>query len=158
VLRQPGWSIPALDRSARRPLGYNIYYLSDSGGGALLPGSLRVTVNPQITSILDADTQQAFQSYQPGQVISISGTDLAESAQTVELIDGLAPTQLGGISVRIGDRFTPLLAVSPSEIPVQIPPEVAGDLVDLVVVVATGVQCETLELPLSGNGRPGGQF
>ena len=113
---------------------YNLYY-HDETNLAVLAGALRVTLRPVVTAAwIDED----------GSGIVISGSDLAG----VEA-QGDGATQLGGVSVRVGDRFAPLLAVSPGEIRAGIPAGIPPGRAEVTVIASPAARSEpvTVELP-----------
>ena len=59
-----------------------------------------------------------------GSVVSVFGANLA--LDTVLAPDGMVPQTLGGVTVRVGDRLLPLFFVSPSQMNVQLPDDVAS--------------------------------
>jgi hypothetical protein len=60
----------------------------------------------------------------PGSLISIFGTDLAETTVMAPANADPLPTELGGVQVYIDGRTAPLLMVSPTQINAQLPFEV----------------------------------
>jgi uncharacterized protein (TIGR03437 family) len=82
----------------------------------------------------------------PGGFISIFGTDLAESLESATAIP--LPTRLGGVSVKIGNRYAPLFFVSPGQINALVPFEVSG-LVDVQVVTGPSAAGNSVPLNLS---------
>jgi uncharacterized protein (TIGR03437 family) len=59
-----------------------------------------------------------------GSVVSVFGANLA--LDTVLAPEGMVPQTLGGVTARVGDRLLPLFFVSPSQMNVQLPDDVAS--------------------------------
>lgn len=81
----------------------------------------------------------------PGGILTVWGRDLAPetaSAQSVPL-----PTTLAGVTVTIGDIEAPLFFVSAGQIDAQVPFDVTGTAVTVVVHTATGTS-NAMEIPL----------
>jgi uncharacterized protein (TIGR03437 family) len=120
------------------PGWYDVYT-----GNDLLPSSLSITTNPLVGAGGVVDSAANTTTYAAGAFISIYGLDLA--TQTVPNTVFPVATQLGGVSVRVGDRFAPLFFVSPGQINAMIPYEATacstgattGCLVDVQVQVGT---------------------
>ena len=67
------------------------------------------------------------QSFAPGMILSIFGTQLAPSAQAAQFVGGVAlPVSLAGVSVTVNGVSAPLYYVSPTQLNVQIPYEVGS--------------------------------
>jgi hypothetical protein len=128
---------------------YVIQYSSD-GIGALMPGALTIVPNPHIQEIRDAVTGAPATTFRAGQMISITGWDLAWfAAASHPWEEGAArPTQLGGASVRIGDRWARLFAVTPEEIVAIVPEGLEADAAVLRVVTGNEVESEAVTLQL----------
>ncbi len=94
--------------------------------GAALPGYLRITNNPGLPANGIVDAAAGNATVAPGSIISLYGTDLAPAVAVAERLP--LPTQLAGVSVRIGDRFAPLYFVSPGQINAMVPFEVSGNV------------------------------
>lgn len=94
--------------------------------GAALPGYLRITNNPGLPANGIVDAAAAATVIAPGSIISLYGTDLAPAVSAAQSLP--LPTQLAGVSVRIGDRFAPLYFVSPGQINAMVPFEVSGNV------------------------------
>ena len=80
---------------------YDVYL-----GNDFLPSSLQITTNPLVGAGGVIDSAANTQTYAAGSFISIYGLDL--TTQTTSNSVFPVPTQLGAVSVRIGDRFAPL--------------------------------------------------
>jgi uncharacterized protein (TIGR03437 family) len=89
-----------------------------------LAGSFHLTVNPNVPSNGVVEGAAFGSGFAPGSIISIFGTDLAE---TTAFADALPlPTQMGGAAVEINGRWVPLYYVSPTQINAMVPFEVSG--------------------------------
>ena len=119
--------------------------LANSGSASALPGGTVVTVNPAVATPL-RDGAGYGTALSPGSYISIFGTDLAESTVEAQFVP--LPTSLGGVSVKIGNRFAPLRFVSPEQINALIPFEVSGQ-VNLQVVTGPGGAGNVVPINLS---------
>ena len=84
-----------------------------------------------------------FTTIQPGEWISIYGTNLASG---IASWTGNFPTSLGGTSVMIDGKPAYLSYVSPTQINVQVPNDTATGTVSVVVTTATGVATSTVTL------------
>jgi uncharacterized protein (TIGR03437 family) len=105
-------------------LGPSTRSLANASSTSVVPGGIVVTVNPNIAASLDGAGFAA--SLAPGTLFSIFGADLA--AKTDGWLGPPAPTSLGGISVKIGNRYAPLFYVSPTQINGMVPFEVSGNV------------------------------
>lgn len=122
----------------------------NSSASSLIPGGVRVTALPRVESILDFNSGQPLDSHRAGARIRITGADLAIAPS-----DGSPwtpgapfPTQLSGVSVRLGERFAELVSVSPGEIVAIVPPGVEGDSVKLSVVSGPAVESAPFTLAI----------
>ncbi len=122
------------------PLGAYLVQYSSEAASAVLAGGIRIVVNPVV-----------LLAEQGGQRVVIKGTDLAPvTAVAQEWFDGAPkPTQLGGISVRIGDRFAGLWSVSPGEIVTELPSGLTGESVKISVLAGAGMESEAISLRLN---------
>jgi len=67
------------------------------------------------------------QSFAPGMILSVFGTQLAPSAQAAQFVEGMAlPVSLAGVSVTVNGVSAPLFYISPTQLNVQIPYEVGS--------------------------------
>jgi len=128
---------------------YVVKYLAEQSV-SVMAGSLRVVPSPAVEGVRDSSTGAEASAYKANQLISISGADLAArtSASTPWQETAARPTQLGGASVRIGDRWAPLFAVTPHEIVAAVPEGLEGATVTLRVVTGAGVESQPLALRL----------
>jgi uncharacterized protein (TIGR03437 family) len=114
-----------------------------------MPGGIAITVNPQIGGLLDGAGFKA--TVGPGGLVSIFGTDLAEKTEFFTAFP--FPTSLGGVSVKIGNRFAPLIFVSPTQINALVPYEVSGTVnVQVLTGPNAGGNIVTTTLDPSGPG------
>ena len=105
-------------------IGPSNFVLANASSTTIVPGGIVVTVNPNIAASLDGAGFSG--NLAPGTLFSIFGTDLAP--RTEGWLGPPAPTSLGGISVKIGDRYAPLFYVSPTQINGMVPYEVSGNV------------------------------
>jgi uncharacterized protein (TIGR03437 family) len=98
-------------------------------GPAPKPSALGVAANA--STILNAA---------PGSIISIYGTGLANYATGLSVLNGLTqlPASLNGVTVTIAGKNAPFYFVSPGQLNVQVPFEVAAGMQPLVVTTAGG--------------------
>jgi len=113
------------------PLGaFTVHYASRDALAAL-PGALRIVPNPVIRKVIMAGAGLA----------SVLGSDLAAQVEQGERWSSAfpLPAQLGGVSVRVGGRFVPLVAVSPGEIVFEWPEDLPAGL-EVTVLTGAGVE------------------
>jgi uncharacterized protein (TIGR03437 family) len=79
---------------------------------------------PAITCILDGADLKPVTQIAPGELLSIFGPRFANS--TFSLGPGFFPRSIGGLSVTIGGTAAPLMYISPHQLNVQAPFEIAG--------------------------------
>lgn len=119
---------------ADAPLGaYAVAYESEDAL-AFLPGALQVVNNPRALSV----------EWLHDGWFRLVGEDLAGSE--VVRRDKFRPTQLGGVSVRVGSRFAELYKVAPEEIVARWPDELRETGAAVSVVAGAGVSSEPLSL------------
>lgn len=118
--------------SSAATLGASNLTLANNAGASVMSGGVVVTVNPTIVAPL-REIAGFGTTLGPGALLNISGTDLAERLAFAPSFP--LPTNLGGVSVKIGDRFAPLFLVSPTQIIAMVPYEVSGQV---TVQVVTG--------------------
>jgi uncharacterized protein (TIGR03437 family) len=93
---------------------------------------------PQITSAGVVNAASYAQPISPGSIVSIFGTNLANSRATASGIP--LPTELGGSSVTVNGTKAPLFFVSPNQINLQVPssaPWSYSDYTQAAIVVTT---------------------
>lgn len=124
-------------------------------GSSSFTGGLIVTVNPALTanSIVEGAAFNQGTSgphFAPGSIISIFGGDVAEQTAAASAIP--LPTQLGGVSVRIGNQLAPLYFVSAGQINAMIPFELAaGSNADVQVIAGNESESATITIPLAAS-------
>ena len=91
--------------SSAATLGPSNLTLANNAGATVMPGGVVVTVNPTIVAPL-REIAGSGTTLGPGALLNISGTDLAERLAFAPSFP--LPTNLGGVSVKIGERFAPL--------------------------------------------------
>ena len=102
---------------------------------------------PSITPPGAVPVDSTINTIQPGEWVSIYGTNLASSTVTG---DGNFPTSLGGTSVTINGKAGYLSFVSPSQINLQAPNDTAIGPVPVVVTTASGTAATTVTLAQFG--------
>jgi len=101
------------------------------------------TPPPSITSGAVVPVDSTVATIQPGEWVSIYGTNLASSTVTW---NGDFPTSLGGTSVAINGNAAFLSFVSPTQIILQAPDDTATGPVPVVVTTASGTATSTVTL------------
>jgi uncharacterized protein (TIGR03437 family) len=125
----------------------NLYGTTESanGGGTVF----RLTIPavpvpaPLISSGGIVPVYSTVTTIQPGEWVSIFGTNLASSTATWT---GNFPTSLGGTSVTINGKPAYLWYVSPTQINLQAPDDTATGSVPVVVTTASGTSTSTVTL------------
>ena len=113
--------------------------------------SLGSALVPQTGIVNGASFAPASASLSPGSIISIFGTNLSAFTAVAEAFP--LPTSLANTTVAIGGMRAPLFFVSPAQISAQIPFELSGALVS--VIVNNGVSSsDPVSFPLE-SARPG---
>ena len=118
--------------SATAALGPSNLSVSNPVSTYITPGGIVVTLNPTINDGGVVDAASFQQKLSPGSLFSIFGTDLATRVDNWQ--GPPAPTSLGGISVKVGDRFAPLFFASPGQINGMIPFETTGTSAEVTVI------------------------
>lgn len=119
--------------AADAPVGAIDVYI----GSSALAGGLQIALNPAVFTggVVEGasynKTLGTTNHFAPGSIISIFGTDLAEETAFASALP--LPTQLGGVSVRIGDRLAPIFFTSPGQINAMVPFEVSGTVTVQVI-------------------------
>ena len=132
-------------------LGPSNLTLSNTTSTSAFPGGVVATVNPALGMPVREGAGFGT-TLAPGTIISIGGSDLALGRGADETERAAArplPTSLGGVSVKIGNRFAPLLYVSPGQINAMIPFEVTGSSADITVLTGPGASGNTTPVNLS---------
>lgn len=139
--------------AAAAPGPSNLLLTNPSSTSAAL-GGVVTTVNPAMATPI-RDNAGFGTTLAPGAMIAIFGADLAPTLVT----DAAAipiPTTMGGISVKIGDRYAPLFFttpgipnVQPSQIVTMVPWEVTGSTAQVTVVTGPKAAGNTVTVNLS---------
>lgn len=132
--------------NAAAPVGAYALVVRNAAASTLIPGGLRLAAAPRVSAILDASSGESAPFYRSGQRIRITGTDLAPiAAESSPWAPGAPlPTQISGVSVRIGDRFAELVSVSPGELDAIVPAGVEGEAVKISVVSGPAIESEPI--------------
>jgi uncharacterized protein (TIGR03437 family) len=123
--------------------GYRFRRWDGDLSGTIPSGAVTMTAPRNVNALLDVipyiaptgmangagTTPQA--GVAPGSVASIFGANLA--ASVVVAPDGVLPQTLGGVTVMAGTRILPLFFVSPNQINVQLPDDLAPGTQSLIV-------------------------
>ena len=152
-----GGDFPAPNRqqkitiSESAPLGPSNLHLSNPGSTSVIPGGIITTVNPVVGLPL-RDTAGFGSLISPGALIAIFGSDLGFGNGPGNLESAVAkplPTSLGGVSVKMGNRFAPLIFVAPGQIAAMVPFELTGSSTNLTIVTGPNASGNTVTVPLS---------
>jgi uncharacterized protein (TIGR03437 family) len=132
-------------------LGPSNLLLSNSGSSSLIPGGIITTVNPVMGTPL-RNSGGYGTNFAPGTLISIFGTDLSRGRGP----DGIeywlgppAPTTLGGVGVKVGNRFAPVFFVSPGQINALIPYETPVGPTSVTIIPGPGAAGNTVNITLA---------
>lgn len=138
----------ALRIPAEAPTGAYALVVRNASASSMIPGGVRVTASPRVDAVLDFDSWQTLDAYRTGTRVRIIGSDLAAaSSEASPWTPGAPyPTQLSGVSARIGERFAELVSVTPNEIVAIVPPGAEGDAVKLSVVSGPAVESAPVSL------------
>ncbi|MFN7920588.1 MAG: matrixin family metalloprotease [Bryobacteraceae bacterium] len=135
-------SVPQLVRQkvklpADMPCGSYVVRYATGAGVSVLAGGLRVVANPLVELAGFAN-----QTLVTGRTFVIRGQDLACRFFAAEpAYEGAPwPTQLDGVSVKVGARFARVLSVAPDQIVAEVPDGVSGPSAELAVLTGTGMQ------------------
>jgi uncharacterized protein (TIGR03437 family) len=136
----------------RLPPGNILAY--DAAAGSLLAwtGSDLVTFDltaplPPISCIVDALDMKPVTAIAPGELLTMFGQRFAGGTAIPPA--GQFPTSLGGVTISINGIASPLLYVSPQQINVQAPFEIAGAAQANIVLKAAVSDSRTLQLVAS---------
>ena len=136
--------------SSSAALGPSNVRLSNSTSASAFPGGVVTTVNPNIGGVVGGASLTG--KLAPGTIFSLSGTDLAFGRGQGGVEGAVAtplPTSLGGVSVKVGNRFAPLFFVSPGQIYGLIPFETTGTSVAITVITGPNASGNTVTAELS---------
>ncbi|MBI2816977.1 MAG: matrixin family metalloprotease [Acidobacteria bacterium] len=131
-------------------IGPSNIILSNSTSTSAVSGGIVVTVNPAVSSALDGAGFRG--TLAPGSIFSIFGSDLASGrgpSQTELAAATPLPTDMGGVNVKVGDRFAPLFFVSPGQINAMIPFETTGTSATLNIETGPGAEGKGITINLS---------
>ena len=128
--------------------------LSSATSTAAFPGGIVTTVNPVMATPI-RDNAGFGTTLAPGAMIAIFGADLTptlfQDAAAIPI-----PTDMGGISVKIGNRYAPLFFmtpgipnVQPSQIVTMVPWEITGSTAQVTVVTGPNAAGNTVTISLS---------
>ena len=111
----------------------------------VLPAPLRIVPNPRIEAVKDAATGEEAATLRAGRRYAISGTDLApfEALAAPEFEGAPATSQLAGMSVRVGDRYVPIVSAKPWELVFDMPAGSVTEPGDAKVTVVAGTVMES---------------
>jgi uncharacterized protein (TIGR03437 family) len=113
-------------------------YTSDNAAfnGAAATVIVTVTGGVGLTIAGIADGASFRHSYAPGEVLTIFGTQLAGTTQAASSVP--LPTSMGGVTVTIHGVASPIYAISPGQLNVQIPYETPLTDIETMVVQYNG--------------------
>ncbi len=136
--------------ASAEPGAYAVLIKTESAS-TLLPGGIRIVANPNVEAVRDQATGESGGAYRAGQRISIVGSELsAVEVISASFIEGAPPpTQVAGVSVRVGDRFAPVVSVSPGEIIAFMPTGLSGDKAEVVVQCGPAVGSKPVVVDLA---------
>ncbi|MBI3896288.1 MAG: matrixin family metalloprotease [Acidobacteria bacterium] len=132
-------------------LGPSNLLLSNAASVSAIAGGIITTMNPTITLPIQEGAGLGT-TLTPGEIIVINGSDLAFGRGIEGKEWALArplPTWMGGVSVKIGNRFAPLFFVSPTQIKAMIPYETTGSSADITVLSGPGASGSPVTINLS---------
>ena len=129
---------------------FQVTVFSPAPGGGTTAGVAFLVANPAISSGGLLNSASYSQVISAGELASIFGSNLASSSATFARIP--LPTTLANTSVYMNDFAAPLLAVSPEQINLQIPWEIAGQQSVAVRVVTNGVTSAATTVNVSNLG------
>lgn len=137
----PGIYFRPINISASAAPGAYAVLVRNETSAALLPGGIRIVASPNVEGVRNPETGEAGGTYRAGQRISIFGSELAavEAAGVAVIAGTPLPTQVAGVSVRVGERFAQVVSVSPGEIIAIMPEGLSGDKVEVTVLSGPAV-------------------
>jgi uncharacterized protein (TIGR03437 family) len=118
-------------------------WLAEQGNNRVLQYGVQPPPPPSIFQDGIVPLYSTVATIQPGEWVSVYGTNLASSTATW---DGGFPTFLGGTFVTIDEKPAYLSFVSPTQINLQAPDDIATGSVPVVVTTATGSFTSTVTL------------
>jgi len=144
----------SLTVSASAPLGPSNLHLSNSGSTSVFAGGIVTTVNPTI-GLPMRDAAGFGTGISPGAMITLGGSDLAFGRAQLggfafeQAVAKPLPTSMGGVSLKIGDRYAPLFSVLPFQVSAVVPYEVTGSSVQMTLVTGPNASGNTVTVDLS---------
>ena len=132
-------------------LGPSNLHLANPGSTSVIPGGIITTVNPTIGTPL-RNSGGFGASLAPGTLVSIFGTDLANATEGWR--GPPAPTQLGGVRVKVGGRIAPVFFASPGQINALVPYETTGSSTAVTILAGPNAAGNTVTVEL-GPTAPG---
>jgi uncharacterized protein (TIGR03437 family) len=134
-------------------------YIADTGNNAvrMLTPVAAVAAIPQINTggVITAGSFGASATVAPGSWIEIYGKNLANATRTwgsADFSGANAPTSLGSTSVKVGDQSAFVAYISPGQVNVQVPSNIAAGTQPLILATASGA---TAAYNLSIGNAPG---
>jgi uncharacterized protein (TIGR03437 family) len=109
----------------------NSAYVLTASGLSVVPLTPSTSRAPQFSPAGVVNTANLSTAIAPGGLVSIFGSNLASGSSSAASTP--LPTILGGACVTLNNAPLPILAVSPTQINVQIPPTLAGGRYPLIV-------------------------
>jgi len=136
--------------AAQAPTGSYAFAVRAGLNFTVLAAPLRIVNNPRVESLCDFETLETVTVLRAGRRYVLAGSDLAGTAATAEAEFEDAPlaAQLGGVALRLGSRFAPLLSVKPNEIVFDAPP-LFGDAAEVSLLVVAGSLMESAAVKLA---------
>ena len=96
--------------------------------------------DPPVACLANSPDLSITNTVSPGQLLTIFGNQLGAAAQNVSPLNGFYPTASSGVKVQIGGIPAPLLYVSPGQINLQVPYEIAGSPQATLQLTATDAE------------------
>jgi len=151
--RQQNISINSTATPGPRNMG-----IANSSSISAMPGGVVVTVNPSfpVAGVVNSASNSTVLA--PGTIFSLYGTDVVASYDHVSAVP--LPTNLGGISVKVGNRYAPLFSTTcPNGLPLStcpyfqingmIPFETTGASTTMTVIAGPNAASSTVTIPLN---------
>ena len=121
-----------------------------AAGIAPQPVNVTLTVSAPVVSVSGVVNAASFQpGISSGAWISIFGTNLASTTRSWrsdEIVNGVLPTQLDGVSVTIDGKAAAVSYVSPTQLNVQVPDDSAAGTVPVRVTAPLGSASGTAQM------------
>ena len=132
-------AVTALNALVQNPNGFYVnLHTTVNGGGAMREQLTPALAKPAVSGILTNGSRSA--TVAPGSVASIFGVNMAPITSDLNGFSGITglATSMNGVSVTIGGVKAPFYFVSPGQINVQVPFEVAAGSQPVVVTDSAG--------------------